>query len=129
MAGSQGIEVDAADKFFTVRLLLTDDGLVAVLKEMAGSTVTQVVAGCIAREQSGHDGGQGSGAGPEEEVGVVRKEGPGIAGGGGLREEQSAARYEVPSIGDGGEDGAPLDTPDNDMMEDAGGVETGIAGE
>jgi hypothetical protein len=74
---AEGIEVDVADEFQEVGLLLDEDGLVAVLEEMPDATVSAVKGARVAREEGPHGHRQRPGARTHEEVGVVREEHPG----------------------------------------------------
>jgi len=52
---SEGIEVEVADELEQVGFLLTQDGLVPVLKEIAVAPVAPVEIGRISGEESPHD--------------------------------------------------------------------------
>jgi hypothetical protein len=69
---AEGVKMDVADEFFEVDVFLTDDGLVAVLEELAGATVAAVKGNDIASEKSAHQEGNAQRAAPKKEVGMIR---------------------------------------------------------
>jgi len=56
--------MDVPDQFQQVRILLTQDGLVAVLEKMAAPMVAEVIADSVSRQEPLHHGGQRGSAGP-----------------------------------------------------------------
>ena len=53
-ARSQRVEVDIAGELQQIRILLTDNGLIAILEEMSVATVSSVKIDHIAREELPH---------------------------------------------------------------------------
>jgi hypothetical protein len=47
--GPDAIDVNIADQFQQIRILFTNDGLVAILEKMAGSLIAQVKTHCVSR--------------------------------------------------------------------------------
>jgi len=119
--------VDAADKLPEVYVFVADDGLVAVLEELARSPVPPVEADDIARGKPPHEVGYTGGAAPHEEVGVVRHEGPGVAGRPGLGQKEGEPVDEVPPVPCIPEYVPSLYAADHDMMEGTCCIETGLA--
>ena len=82
---AQRIEVDVAHQLAEVWILLTDDRPVPVLEEMAPPPVAAVVRLGVARQEPAHALGEPRRAAPQEQVGMVGEEGPGVEGGPGRR--------------------------------------------
>lgn len=127
-AGTDRVEVDVADKLPEVDLLVADDGLVAVLEELARPPVPPVEGDDIAREEPPHEVGYTGGTAPYEEVGVVRHEGPGVAGCPGPGQKEGEPVDEVLPVPGIPEYVPSLYAADHDMMECACCIETGLAG-
>ena len=86
-SGPQRIEMDVPGEFEEVRLLLHHNRAVAILKQVALSMVAPVEGTGIAGEQATHEGGEGPVARSEEQVEVVREQGP--------REDRDARRRKL----------------------------------
>ena len=65
--------------------------------------------------------------GPDEKVGMVREQSPGVDGPGPGLCEKRQARDEVVPVGVVAEDGRPLDSPHHDMVEGVGRIEASLA--
>ncbi len=59
---------------------------------------------------------------------MVREQGPGVDGEGPPLRQTGQARHEVGAVGIIPEDGAPFEPAHHDMVQDAGGIEAGLAG-
>ena len=82
----------------------------------------------IPSEQRAQGGRQGLPAGPDQEMRVSRQEGPGYNAPGvrsGQGRDPGDEVHPVPFVP---EDGAPLDPPHHDLVEDAGRIQAGAAG-
>ena len=75
-----GVEVEVADEFQEVGFLLHHDGFVPVLEEMTRPVVAAVEGPRVPREETAHAPGEGAMPRPEQEVRVVREQGPGVDG-------------------------------------------------
>jgi hypothetical protein len=122
---TEGVQVDVAHQLLEVAVFLTDDRFVAVLEEIPVPAMAAVEPDRVAGEEAPHQGGQGDGTGPDQEVGMVRQEGPGIAGGLGGRQEPRQAGQKLLPILVVPEDIAALDPPDDDVLHGPRGVEAG----
>jgi hypothetical protein len=60
-------------------------------------------------------------------VGVIREKGPGVDGEGTRFRQRRETRDEIRAVGIIPEEGAALDPPHHHVVEDAGGVEAGLA--
>ena len=69
-----------------------------------------------------------AGAGPDEAVGVIREEGPGVDSEGLRLGQGREAPDEVPPVGVVAKDRPPFDPAHHDVVEDARGIEARLAG-
>jgi hypothetical protein len=106
--GAEGIQMEVADQFQEVRLLLHHDGLVPVLEEVPDALMAAVEGPGVAGEQRPHAPGQGAGPRPNEEVRMIREERPGIDGEGAGCRQRGQAGHELGAVGVVPEDGTPL---------------------
>jgi hypothetical protein len=123
-----GVQVDIADEFEEIGFVLHEKRLIAILKKMAMTCVTPVELLGIPREESPHDGGEGKGSGPDEEVAVVREKGPRVTGGSGFGKNGAETGKEVLAILTVFKDRALFDTPDDDMMKHTGQIYACVTG-
>ena len=72
-AGTNWIQVDVAHKLKQIRFLLAEEGLIPVLKEVAGTALPPVELLGISGEQTSHDVCDGRHAGSEKERGVFER--------------------------------------------------------
>jgi len=114
--------MDVPDQFQQVRVLLTQDGLVAVLKKMAAAMVAEVIADGVSRQEPLHHGGQRGSARSQQEMKVIGNQGPSIAGGLGFDENFPEAMEEIFPVGITQKDLLPGDSASDDMMQCVGGV-------
>jgi hypothetical protein len=56
--GSQRIEMNIADQLTKIHLLIADDGMITILKQMSVSKMTKVVGHSVAGEESSHEFGK-----------------------------------------------------------------------
>jgi hypothetical protein len=109
--------VEIADQLQEVRLFLHHDGLVAVLEEVADALMAAVEGACVAREEGAHTAGQRALPGSDQEVGVIREEGPRVNGECATLRQGRQASDEVVSISVILEDDAALESPDHHVVE------------
>ena len=122
------IEVDVAHQLAEVGVLLHDDGLVAVLEEVAHPPVAAVVRLGVPRQEPAHELGEPRRAAPQEQVGVVGEEGPGVEGRPGCRGDVPQAPEERRAVFGIRDDRPPLDPPEDDVVQRAGGIEPCLSG-
>jgi len=79
--------MDIPNQFFEVGILLTNDGFVAILKELAFTVVPPVKGNGISGEQPSHQCRDWMFPCPKKKMGMVREECPGITSCPGLGEE------------------------------------------
>jgi hypothetical protein len=117
--------VNVPDQFQKIGLVLTDHGLVAILKEMTVSFVAPVKGNSIAGHEAPHQPAQGDMATPEEEVKMVGQQGPCVATD--LRHPQEGlqAGEEIFVILRVPED--PINSPGHDVLEETGCIESWLA--
>jgi len=72
-----GIEVDVANEFKKVWILLNYDAFIPVLEEMTFSTMTQVMPDGVAGHKATHHGGKKHYTWPDKKVKVIRQQAPG----------------------------------------------------
>ena len=124
----QRIEVDVAHQLAEVGVLLHDDGLVAVLEEVADALMATVVREGVAREHPAHESRQPLGPTPEQQVGVVREERPGVEDRPGCRGDVPQAPEERRAVLSICDDRPPLDPPEDHMVQRARGIEARLSG-
>ena len=124
---ADGIQMEVADEFQQVGLLLHHDGLVAILEEMPHTFMAPVEGAGIAGEEGPHAARQGTRPRPDEEMGMVRQEGPGIHGPGPPLGQGAAPGEKVRPVRVVAEDRGALDPPHHHMVEGLGRVEPGLA--
>ena len=78
--GPKRVQMNIAHQLKKIGILLAEDRLVAILKQVPLAIMTQVEADCMACHQSSHDPGKGSSAGSQEQVKVVGQQRPGVTG-------------------------------------------------
>jgi hypothetical protein len=126
--GPQGVKVEIAHQFPEVGVLFHHDGFVPVLEEVADTLVAPIVGEGIAGEEAAHELREALRATPEEQMGMVGQEGPGIEGGPRGRRHVSQARYERLTILPVRHDLPSLHAAEDDVVQGPGGIETGLAG-
>jgi hypothetical protein len=63
--------VDVADELGEIGIFLAEDGLVAILKELAVTAVPLIEGNCMAGKQASHDGVERGLAGLEQKMGIL----------------------------------------------------------
>jgi len=81
-----GIQVNIPHQFSQIRILLTSDGLISILKELPVAFMASIKSDGVARKQSSHQCGQRDFTASKEKMGMIRKKCPSIAGCLGLRQ-------------------------------------------
>jgi len=127
-AGAERVQVEVADEFEQVPVLLHHDRFVAVLEEVAGPLVPAVERASVPGEQGPQIPAQRAGAGPDEKVGVIREEGPGVDGQGAGGRERRQPGEEIRPVGVVPKDRPPFDPTHHHVVEDARGIEARLAG-
>ena len=105
-----------------------EDGLEAVLEEMAGAAMAVVEGDGEAGQQASHQRRQGHGTAAQEQANVVGQECPRQEAGVAAPEQRSKALQEVAAIGIVAEDRAPFDSTGHDVMQRTGCIEARTAG-
>ena len=123
----EGIQVEVANEFEEVRLLLHHDGLVPILKEMADAVMAAIEGAGVAREERAHTPGERPGAGADQEVRLIREQRPRVDGESALRDQADQAGDEVGPVPVVAEDGRPLDPPHHDVVEGVRSIQAGLA--
>lgn len=126
-SGAERIEVDVADQLQEVRILLDQDGLVAVLEEVALPLVAAVEGPGVPGEQPPHAGGERLPARPDKEVDVIGEECPRQDGQPRGRRHGSEPVHPGLAIGLILEYGSALQPSDHDMVEGPRGIQAWAA--
>jgi len=126
-AGAEGVQVEVPDEFEKVGLRLDHHRLVPVLEEMARALMAPVEGTRVSGEEAAHAPAERPGPSPDEEVGVVREEGPGVDGEGPRRRERPEARDEIGPVPVVPEDPAAFQPTEHDVVEHARRIEAGTA--
>jgi hypothetical protein len=117
--------VEITDEFQEIRLLLHHDGLVPILKEMTGTVVTPVEGPSVPGEQAPHAAGERAIPRADQQVRMIRKEGPGVDGERPLLGQAGQASHEVASIRGISEDGPAFESAHHHMVECVGASKRG----
>ncbi len=126
-AGAVGIQMDLPGEFEEVRVRFHDDRLIAVLEEVAHPAVPAIERPGVAGEQAPHGPGQGAGARPEGEVGVIGQEGPGVDGEHPLLRQRGQAGDAVRPVRIIPEAGRALDPPHHHVVERVRRIQAGLS--
>jgi hypothetical protein len=124
----QGIQVEGTHQLQEIGLFFDDDGVVAMLEEMAAPRVAAGEGAGVPREEAPHGAGQRTGAGPREAVGMIREERPGKDAERLLLGELREARDNVGPVDVILENDPAFETPHHHMVEGSGGIETRLSG-
>jgi hypothetical protein len=127
-AGTDRIKVDVAHKFQEVRLLVAQNRFVSVLKGIARSSVTPVVGDGVSGKEATHHLGDRNEAGLQKEMKMVGQEHPGITAGACLSENARETADEIIPVPTVSKDDRSVYASPHDVMEGAGGVNTGLTG-
>jgi uncharacterized protein (DUF1499 family) len=126
-ARAQGVQVDVADQFEHVRLLLDQDGPKAVLEEMSAAAMAAVEGRGVAAENGLRESGKADIGGAQKEMGVIRHQAPGVD----LRargpDNLADTPEQVRSIAIAPEDPAALDAACHHVVQGSGVVESRTA--
>ena len=120
--------MNIADQLKQIGIFLAEDRFIPILEEVAMSPVATVVGDGVTGEKSSHYRCDRDRACPKQEVNVIRKQDPGIAGSGGLGKNVSQPIYKSIPILVILEDSSALDPSHNDVMQSTGSVDTGSSG-
>ena len=114
--------MDVANKLQEIRIFLTDNRFIAILKEMAASFVAFVEGDRIACHKATHDLAEWRKTCAQQEMEVIWNERPGIALGLCFLKDHSKSFQEGLAIPVVLEDLSTFNPPGHDMLEQAGGV-------
>ncbi len=107
-----------------VGFLLDHHGLVPVLEEVADSVVAAVEGARVAREERTHAPGQRALPRPDQEVGVVREQGPRVDDEPARVRKSRKARKEIGSVLRVPKDGSPFDPSHHHVVQDPRRIQT-----
>jgi hypothetical protein len=119
--------MDVADQLQEIGFVFTDDRFIAILKEMPISLVAAVEGYGMPGHEASHDTTQMNAATSEQEMEMVRKQGPCIAADSCRIQDISEAGQKILVIVAVPENPAPLNSPGHDMLKKAGGIDSGLA--
>ena len=120
--------MNVADELRQIGVFLAENRLVAILEELAVAAMPLIEGDRMAGEQAGHDSMEGDRAGLQEQMRVIAEERPCITGGAGVGEYLPHSFDKAVFVDIIAEDQSPLDAADDDMVENAVGVEAAMAG-
>jgi hypothetical protein len=120
---AEGVQVQIANEFQKINLLVDHDGFVAILEHVAGPLVTTIELSSIAGQERSHAPTYRTRVRPNQQMRVVRHEGPGVdCKMAGLREAGNPLD-EIFPIRIVMEDDLAVQAPDHHMVQGAGCVE------
>ena len=127
-SGPQWIEMDIADQFQKIRLLLAKDRFVPILEKVSMTAVAAVEADPVSGQEPSHDGGDGGGAGLQQKMEMVGDQSPSITASRCLGKNRTHPGDEIFAIQIITENLAAFQAAADDMLESAGGVYTSLSG-
>jgi len=119
--------MNVSDKFKQIGVFFTQDGFIAVLKELPVPAVAAIEGDCIPRKHPSHDTGNRGGPCSQEEVGMVWNQCPSITWSGSAQKgvaQSIEERFPVFVIP---EDPSSFDPPDDHVMNGPWGIYAGLA--
>ena len=125
--GPEGIQVEVADEFQKIGFFFYDDGLVPILKEMPRALVAPVEGPRVPREERPHAPRQGTSPRPDQQVEVIRQEGPRVDREGVRLGEGGKAADEIVPVLVIAEDDLPVQPSTHHVVEDPRGIEARAA--
>jgi hypothetical protein len=90
-SGPYWVQMDIPHQLQKIGIMVTDNGLVAILEKVSGAIVAQIEHHGVTGQKSPHDLGQRPLPRSQKEVKVVVEQGPSIAVGFGFRQENAKA--------------------------------------
>jgi hypothetical protein len=120
---AQRVEVDVAHQGGQVSVSFDENGLEAVLKQVAGAAVSAVEGDSVARQQPTQQRGQRHDPSAENQVDMIGHERPRVEVGVAATQETCQTLQEVGSIAIITEDKTTLDTTGNDVVKRTGRIE------
>jgi hypothetical protein len=125
---SKGIEMNVTDEFRQIGVFLAENGFVPILKELAVAAMPFVKRDRMTGKETGHHRVEGDCTGLHQDMGVVTEKRPRVTGSVCLVQYLPHPLDKTVLIDLITEDQSPLDAADDDVVEDAGGVETSMTG-
>jgi hypothetical protein len=125
--GTQRIQMDIRDQFQKVGVLLAENGLVPVLKQVAASPVPAVETHGVSRQKPLHNGCNGSQPGAHKQMEMIGHQGPGQAARLTLAENVPQPVKKIIAVGIVAENRTPLDSSHDDMVQNTRSIQSGFA--
>jgi hypothetical protein len=119
--------VNIARQFQQVGIILADDRFISILKEMAMPSVSQVEVDHITGKEFAHTLGNRLATGTNQQMKVVRKEGPRIDMEIPIQAEIRQSVQKIFPVLIRAENGCPLDAPSHDVMQSPGCIESWLS--
>jgi hypothetical protein len=116
--------VDITKKLQKIGVSLTKKGLITILEEIAVAVITSVELLGVSRKQSPHNSSDRGCSRSQKKMNVVGNKRPGIAGSGCFGEDVAQAGEKIRVILGVFKDRVSLYTPDNDMVESTGSIDS-----
>jgi hypothetical protein len=119
--------MDVSHQLEEIGILLAENRLVPIMKEVAVPPVPVVEDDGVTREKTSHHGGDGHATRLEKQMDMVRHESPSETGCSGLLKDSPESVDKRPPIRVIGKDLPAFDSPKDDMVKSARGVNTSLA--
>ncbi len=114
--------MDIADQLQEIRVFFTDDRFISILEKVTTTFVSFVEGDGVSGHETAHDFTEWGRAGTQEEVKMVRDQGPGVTLGLGFLEDNGKTLKEGVAVLVVSEKFPPFNSPSHDVLEKAGGV-------
>ena len=119
--------MDVAHQLQQIDILLAEDGFITVLEKMPAAPVAPVEAYRMPGRQPLHDSRYRHISGPQQQVEVVRHEGPGVSGGSRLSENRTEPADKVLPVRVIPVNTAALNPTTDNMLQRSDGINAGSA--
>jgi len=114
--------MDVTNQLQEVGVFLANNGFVSVLKEVAGAFVAFIESDGISGHEFPHDLAEGGRAGAQEQVKMIRDQGPRVTLGLGLFQNDGQAVEKGLAVFVVKEELAAFDATGHDVLKEAGGI-------
>jgi hypothetical protein len=114
--------MNVSDQFQEIGILLTQNGFVTILEEMAISAVPPVKGNGISGQKPPHKCSQGNLTGLQQQVEVTGENAPGQTAGLGFHQEDSEPIKKIVAVGIIPKDLSPFNSAGHDVMQSPWGV-------
>ena len=126
--GPKGIEMNVAYQLQKIGFLFADDGLVAILEQVAGSVMPKIEIDCIPGKEATHEAGKLQPVTPQQKMEMVRNQRPCVTIGFSVDQQPVKPFNKTSAIGIVKKYFCSFDPADDYMLQQARYVEAWLSG-